>query len=163
MRKLTKFFIGLISLLIVTLSCEQDNLLLEEAIGRSIQLTPIDKIRNGFNLENFDDPAGIIKDNIQIQWENHNTKTIDETLWYEFSAVQEQKADMVSEFQGDNQYKLLASVDENRTPHYFIVKLAPQKGAPLQQFSYLDPQHFTGTVSLYNLQGEVVFLEYYQA
>ncbi|MCB0375276.1 MAG: hypothetical protein KDD04_05095, partial [Sinomicrobium sp.] len=160
---MTRFFIGLILLLTVTLGCEQDALLPEEAAtNKSVQSTPIDKIRNGFSLKGFNDPAKVIKENIQIQWENHTTKAINQALWYEFGVTQTQKADMVSEFQGSNQYKLLARLDENGNPHYFIAKLAPQKGIAPQKFSYLNPEGFSGTVSLYTMQGEVVFLEYYK-
>lgn len=163
MKKTIRFFIGLVLLLTVTGSCERETLLPEETVtNQAVQSTPIDVMRTEFSLDNFNDPANTIKDNIEVQWENHITKTIAGTLWYEFSVTQKQKADMVSEFQEDNQYKLLARLDEHNRPHYFIAKLAPQKGVRPQTFSYLDPEGFSGTVSLHNMQGEVAFLEYYK-
>ena len=168
--KKTPEFLNILALTIlftITLSCEKDTLPQEEQ-ARSLQEMPVQLLKTGFSLENFADPASIIKGNIEIQWENHSAKTINETLWYEFGITQKQKTDMVSQFQEDNQYKLLASLDESNDPHYFIVKLAPQKWVMQQEFSYLNPEGlsdkagFSGTASLYNIQGEVVFLEYYK-
>ena len=159
-----RFFtkLSLAFLLITVLSCERDTLLSEEDPVQSVPSTPIDKIRSGFSLDKFEDPAGVIKGNIQVQWENYSAKTIEATLWYEFGVTQQQKADMVSQFQEAPQYKLLARLDENNAPHYFLVKLAPEPFITAQEFSYLNPEGFSGTVSLHNPEGEVVFLEYYK-
>ena len=160
-RILTKPLI--IALFISVLSCDRESLIPEEAAtNRIIPSTPVDRIREGFTLNNFSDPTGTVKDNLQIQWENHSTRTISETLWYEFGVIQQQKAHMVSQFQEDNQYRLLARLDENDEPHYFLAKLAPEPFISAQDFSYFNPESFSGTVSLYNLQGQVIFLEYYK-
>ncbi|MEM9686081.1 MAG: hypothetical protein AAF934_04080 [Bacteroidota bacterium] len=129
----------LLLLLIILSGCEKETLFPKTTPEHNtIALTPVDRIRNSFHLDNFNDPTETLKNNIQIQWEHHTTKIVSQTLWYEFDVTQTQKADIISEFQDNNQYKLLARLDEHTHPHYFIVKLAPQKGTTPQDFSLIS-------------------------
>ncbi|NMH86227.1 hypothetical protein [Flavivirga algicola] len=131
-------------------NCNKENI-------RETPINDIQKIRNEFSIENFNDNT--IKDNLSINWDDYYKieNLNNESITYEFNSIFTSS----NLFENDNQklyyeYKLLAIKDDVDIWNIQLVKFLAKDKGMLNTISYFSPNGFSGTLYHYNLKGEAL-------
>ncbi|MEC3906019.1 hypothetical protein VOI54_03260 [Tamlana sp. 2201CG12-4] len=149
LQRLTKIGILTFGIIITVTNCSKDELTKDE-------LTEIQKIKNEFSLAYFDNL--FVKKNLQINWNDfrlNNSETSPKST-YEFST--RLKANDFIENGGTKlffKYILEISKIRNNQWDFEVIKFTTEDKESLESISSFSSYDFSGTVTHFNLKGEL--------
>lgn len=153
-------FVTTLLLSIFLLGCEDDTTVPMETADK--ELTPQEFFRSQFTLDHFEDPSGHVVENIEIDWNDYQTKTFNDKTWYEFKAIQHQPTEILGKDRiRGSFYSLLAYKDGDGSKMYLNKMLSYSDGEGFTYFNIAE-KYYHGMVYLYNLEGEVEHLFHFQ-
>ena len=160
----TKFYFKFLPILTLTIltffACETEPFGGNELTQQQLSAKELFKVN--YSLEDFEDESGHITNNIEVDWDNYETKIFQENEWYEFQI--NQKKPMSYEGNGEikgQSFTLLANKNEEGYKFYINKMLSFQND---KEFTYFGLQEklYGGMVYLYNLKGELEHLIHYE-
>lgn len=128
----------------------------------------VDDSKLFFNLDNFDDPVGAVKGNVEVQWDEYSTQIIEGQEWQEYKIKelrprtysQDSTGTYIGLEKGYN-YTLLATKSNGR-PEFYLAKMVSYSHPEERSFFSLEENNFHGLVYLYNMIGAPAYIMHYE-
>lgn len=123
----------------------------------------IEIIQDRFSLGDFLS-LDINTDAFEVEWSSFTTEKIDSDTWYEFeiSSLNQENAD-IDTYDDRYHYSLMCHLNELNEPSYYIVERLAKSDIHIEEFGYMSSKDFDGMTYLYNINGELLFTEWYQS
>ncbi|MGX1928413.1 hypothetical protein [Flagellimonas sp. 2504JD4-2] len=157
-----KFSTFLFSLLTIAflVQCESNRIETIEYENLNSEPTTLDILENEFTLKNFNPASNIIKESLEVSWSDFQEYEVDDKSWYEFT-IRQKGVEIVHDRISSVAYSLVATLDDDKSPNYWIVQMDSYGDALHKKYMELTSENFTGVVQVYNLKGEFEIVRYF--
>ena len=153
----------IVGILLTLTNCEKEDLVQDESSVKLSQKkdSNIDRIQKNFSLKNYQD--NFVKENLQVKWNQFDfyTGSHNSTI-YEFVTNLNSK---ISPTKGKksffSKYKVQVIIDTEGNLSYTIIKYLSNEKEPLKKITINSLNGFSGTISYFNNNGEVLKLQGY--
>lgn len=151
-----------VSVLILFLSCEEEQIVDTQEQQSLTQTTPVQIFQSAFDLDKFEDPAEQIVDNIEIDWNDFTIKTIENIEWYEFQVNENKPVGYEDGIIKGYNYTLLAALVDKGDPKLYLNKMLSYSDGRANSYLDIKNEYFHGLVYLYTMTGHTDYLQHYQ-
>lgn len=140
-------------------NCENDSFNANQGISPE-EPSFLDRAKLNFTLKGFQDPGDIQIKELEILWDQPNSFEVEGRTWHEISVQQKKKFFLEDGEITNISYVLLFVEKEDGSPMYYFTKILSQNGQEYSSYANLQQGYFTGMVQMYDLNGDVLVLQY---